>query len=80
EQVSVLHGPMTDADAVYARALGVRPVLNSLPQVRRWLAAGGGPCDLMVDTGINRLGLPLTDISAQDVGQLEIMTCMSHLA
>lgn len=80
EQVSVLHGPMTDADAVYARALGVRPVLNCLAQVRRWLAAGGGPCDLMVDTGINRLGLPLSDIGAPEVGQLELVTCMSHLA
>ena len=37
---------------------GVRPVINSLHQARLWLDAGGGPCDLMVDTGINRLGLP----------------------
>ena len=80
EQVSVLHGPINDMEATYARELGVRPVLNSLPQVRRWLAAGGGPCDLMVDTGINRLGLPLTDIGAPEVGMLEIVTCMSHLA
>lgn len=79
-QVSVLHGPMTDADAAYARALGVRPVLNSLSQVRRWLAAGGGPCDLMVDTGMSRLGLALPDIGAPEVARLEIETCMSHLA
>ncbi len=79
-QISVLHGPMTDADATYARALGVRPVLNSLQQVRRWLAAGGGACDLMVDTGMSRLGLPLADIGAPEVGMLEIVTCMSHLA
>jgi alanine racemase len=78
--ISVLHGPMTDAEAAYARAAGVRPVLNSLPQVRRWLAAGGGPCDLMVDTGINRLGLPLAEIGDPVVGMLEIVTCMSHLA
>lgn len=79
-QISVLHGPMSDAEAAYARALGVRPVLNSLAQVRRWLAAGGGPCDLMVDTGMSRLGLPLADIGAAAVGMLEIDTCMSHLA
>ncbi len=80
EQVSVLHGPMTDAEACYARVLGVRPVLNSLSQVRRWLAAGGGPCDLMIDTGMSRLGLPLSEIGAPEVGQLAIETCMSHLA
>lgn len=78
--VSVFHGPMTDAEAAFARALGVRPVLNSLAQVRRWLAAGGGPCDLMVDTGLSRLGLPLAEIGDPAIGMLEIVTCMSHLA
>jgi alanine racemase len=34
----------------------------------------------MVDTGINRLGLPLTDIGAPEVGRLAIVTCLSHLA
>lgn len=79
-EVSVLHGPMTDAEAAYARALGVRPVLNSLAQVRRWLAAGGGACDLMVDTGMSRLGLPLAEIGDPAVAMLDIETCMSHLA
>ena len=79
-QVSVLHGPMNDAEAAYARALGVRPVLNSLGQARRWLAAGGGPCDLMVDTGMNRLGLPLAEIGDPAVAALQIETCLSHLA
>jgi alanine racemase len=79
-QISVLHGPMNDAEAAYARALGARPVLNSLAQVRRWLATGGGPCDLMVDTGMNRLGLALGEIGDAAVRALEIETCMSHLA
>ena len=61
-QIAVLHGPLTASDAAYARAAGVRPVLNSLPQIQRWLAAGGGPCDLMVDTGINRLGLAMANL------------------
>lgn len=78
--IAVLHGPMTDAEAAYAKALGVRPVLNSLPQVRRWLAAGGGLCDLMVDTGINRLGLGLGDLGDTAIAALEIDCCMSHLA
>jgi alanine racemase len=58
----------------------VRPVLNSLPQVQRWLAAGGGPCDLMVDTGINRLGLAMSDLGDPAIGLLDIDCCMSHLA
>ena len=79
-QVSVLHGPLTAGDAAYARAAGVRPVINSLRQARLWRDAGGGPCDLMVDTGINRLGLPPGEIGDPLVAALEIDTLMSHLA
>jgi alanine racemase len=78
--ISVLHGPLTAADVAYARAVGARPVINSLTQARLWLDAGGGPCDLMVDTGINRLGLPLAEIGDEAVAQLEIDVLMSHLA
>ncbi|MFA9200026.1 MAG: alanine racemase [Cypionkella sp.] len=79
-QVSVLHGPLTAADCAFARDTGVRPVLNSLEQVARWRAAGGGPCDLMVDSGINRLGLPPAALGDPLVQGLPIDTLMSHLA
>jgi alanine racemase len=79
-QVSVLHGPMFDADCAFALATGVRPVLNSLEQVARWRAAGGGACDLMVDTGINRLGLPMSAIGDPALAGLEVETLLSHLA
>ena len=79
-QIAVLHGPMRPPDADYARAVGVRPVINSLHQARVWAEAGGGLCDLMVDTGINRLGLPTTDLGDPLVAALEIDTLMSHLA
>lgn len=78
--LSVLHGPMTDADVAFAIATGVRPVLNSLEQVQRWLDAGGGTCDLMVDTGINRLGLSMSEIGDPRLADLQIDTLMSHLA
>lgn len=78
--VSVLHGPLTDRDARYARDLGVRPVINSVAQARRWIDAGGGGCDLMVDTGINRLGLPLNDLGSEVVSALQIDVLLSHLA
>lgn len=79
-QIAVLHGPLTAADADFARAVGVRPVINSLHQAELWLASGGGACDVMVDTGINRLGLALTDLADPVVGQLQIDTLHSHLA
>ena len=80
EQVSVLHGPLCPEDAAYARATGVRPVINSLHQARLWLEGGGGKCDLMLDTGINRLGLPPREIGDPLVTRLEVETLMSHLA
>lgn len=79
-RLSVLHGPLRAEDAAFARALGVRPVINSVPQARRWLESGGGPCDLMVDTGINRLGLAPADLGDPAVAALEIDVLMSHLA
>ncbi len=78
--VAVLHGPLQAEDVRFARATGVRPVINSLHQARRWAESGGGPCDLMVDTGINRLGLPLNEIGDPLVAGLAIDTLMSHLA
>lgn len=78
--LSVLHGPLRSEDAQFARETGVRPVLNSLHQARLWHDAGGGPCHLMVDSGINRLGLPPGAIGDPLVAGLEIDTLMSHLA
>ena len=78
--LAVLHGPLHSEDAQFARARGVRPVINSLHQARLWLDAGGGPCDLMIDTGINRLGLPPAQIGDPAIASLEIDTVMSHLA
>jgi alanine racemase len=80
DHLAVLHGPLTAADAAYARAAGVRPVINSLAQARLWLEAGGGRCDLMVDTGINRLGFSLAELGDEAVARLEVDVLHSHLA
>lgn len=77
--IAVLHGPLTDADAAYAKASGVRPVINSLPQARRWTAAGGGLCDLMVDTGMNRLGVAHAELGDPAIAALDIDALHSHL-
>ena len=78
--LAVLHGVGSAADAAYARATGIRPVLNSLHQARLWRDAGGGPCQLMVDSGINRLGLPPGDCGDPLLDGLHIELLLSHLA
>lgn len=78
-RVSVLHG-VRDEDAPLIGLPGVRPVLNTIEQVRRWRDSGGGPCDVMVDTGMNRLGLSVEDVASGTLDGLEIDTLMSHLA
>lgn len=77
--LAVLHGPQSEADCAYAIACGVRPVINSAAQARRWIAAGGGVCDLMVDTGMNRLGVPLSKIGDEIFRRLTIDVLHSHL-
>lgn len=79
-QIAVLHGPVRDEDAAFAKATGAVPVLNSLEQVKRWNAAAGGPCHLMVDTGINRLGISPDEINDPAVQALKVDVLMSHLA
>jgi len=79
-QIAVLHGPLLPADVAYAQATGVRPVINSLHQAALWLESGGGPCHLMVDTGINRLGLSPGELGDPLVGRLDVEVLLSHLA
>ena len=79
-RVAVLHGPQTPEDAAFARETGVRPVLDSLRQARLWGEAGGGPCDLMIDSGINRLGIAPEELADPAVQSLDVHTLLSHLA
>ncbi|HEX6374723.1 MAG TPA: alanine racemase [Allosphingosinicella sp.] len=78
--LSVLHG-LADEDLPHAAASAARPVLNTPGQVGRWKEAGRGrPCDVMVDTGINRLGLSPAEAAGGLLDGLEIDILMSHLA
>lgn len=72
--LSVLHG-VRDADMPVATVIEARPVINTPEQVARWRPTGR-PCDVMIDTGMNRLGLSPAD----DASGLTIETLMSHLA
>lgn len=79
-RVSVLHGVRDEDLPVALNAGHVRPVLNTVRQVRRWREAGGGLCDVMVDTGMNRLGLTPQDVASGLLEGLQVDTLMSHLA
>jgi alanine racemase len=78
--LSVLHG-VSSEDMEQAKASKVRPVLNTPLQVELWRESGTGrPCDVMIDTGMNRLGLSRRDVSDGLLDGLEIDTLHSHLA
>jgi alanine racemase len=74
----VLHGVGAD-EADTAVQSTARPVLNSVEQVARWKQiAPDRRCDVMVDTGMNRLGLEPGEAGCLE--GLEIDTLHSHLA
>lgn len=77
--LAVLHGVRRE-DLPMALAGPAIPVLNSPAQVARWRAAGGRTCHVMVDTGMNRLGLTPEEARSGLLDGLPIDTLMSHLA
>jgi alanine racemase len=77
--LSVLHG-VREEDMPMAMSTGIRPVLSTSDQIVRWRNAGGGLCDVMIDTGINRLGLDWRADVAEMASGLNVHTVMSHLA
>lgn len=77
--LSVLHGVRSE-DMALTGLRHARPVLSTPAQVQRWRDAGGGACDVMVDTGMNRLGVAPEDVVAGLLDGLAIETLMSHLA
>jgi alanine racemase len=81
EGVSVLHGVREEDMALALSMPMVRPVLNTAAQVARWRAAAPHRlCDVMIDTGMNRLGLSAAEVAAGLFAGLSIDTAMSHLA
>ncbi len=79
-QIAVLHGVLTEADCAYAKATGAVPVINSLEQAALWNVSGGGRCHLMIDTGINRLGVAPDEANDPRIAALAVDILMSHLA
>ena len=87
--IYVLDGLLPGAEAHYA-GFDLRPVLSSLPEVRDWAAYSRArgrqlPAALHIDTGMNRLGMPESEVEqlAADPGLIsafEVDLVMSHLA
>lgn len=77
-RLSVLHG-VREEDMLLALTSSARPVLNTVEQVMRWRPTGL-PCDVMIDTGMNRLGLSVGQVMDGLLTGLAIDTLMSHFA
>ncbi len=77
-RIAVLHG-VIPADMPVALASRAVPVLVTAAQVQAWKATGR-PCDVMVDTGMNRLGLSMAEAASGLLEGLAIDTLHSHLA
>lgn len=82
--IIVFHG-ITDGDVDLARTHKLRPVLNTLHQLRTWRLhdlRDIGPAILHFDTGMNRLGLRPDDIPAvkEMLDGRDVGIVMSHLA
>jgi len=74
--IYVLDGCSEDA-APSLKASGLRPVLNDGDQLTAWRVAGGGPCAVQIDTGMNRLGFRPEDAPVSFPG---LAMVLSHLA
>jgi alanine racemase len=77
--IAVLNG-LDANDLAEVIRLGAIPVLNTPNQIARWKAAGGGRCHVMLDSGINRLGIGPEQLGDGLFDGLEIDLLMSHLA
>lgn len=76
--LSVLHGVRAE-DMEAALRSPAKPVLNTPAQVARWRETGR-PCDVMVDTGMNRLGLTPAEAVSGLLDGMPIDALMSHMA
>ncbi|VAV93876.1 Alanine racemase, partial [hydrothermal vent metagenome] len=77
-KISVLNG-IRPEDMKTATSSRAKPVLNTIEQIKRW-SVTNRPCDIMINTGMNRLGIDAVDLAGADVGALSIDMAMSHLA
>lgn len=76
--VTVLNGVL-EHEMPLASKLNAKPMINSAEQLARWRNTGR-PCDVMINTGMNRLGIDCTDASVMDWTGVDVDVLASHLA
>lgn len=76
--LSVFHGVRAEDMAVATKS-AARPVLNTVQQTQRWRETGLA-CDVMVDSGMNRLGISVSDVRNGALDGLVVKFLMSHFA
>lgn len=74
----VLNG-IREEDMPFAASMSAKPVLNSAEQVQRWSSTGRS-CDIMINSGMNRLGINLDNLETAGLERLSIDQVMSHMA
>lgn len=77
-QITVLNGVLPD-DMAVATSLRAKPMLNSARQIELWRQTGL-PCDVMINSGMNRLGINPAEACALDWSGIAVDTLASHLA
>ncbi len=80
--ITVLDGLYPHQSAFYLKHRLI-PAVTSIAEANDWAREGqGAPCTMHVDTGINRLGLSISDYAQilRDHPKLNIAYVMSHLA
>lgn len=76
----ILHGFTAAAGQAAAALPRARPVLNTTTQIGAWVTVfPGRAADLMVDTGMNRLGIAPAQVAAA-IAAVPVDTIHSHLA
>jgi alanine racemase len=86
--IYILDGLLAGAEAHYA-GFDLRPVLSSIPEIEDWAAFCKSenrkrPAAIHIDTGMNRLGVPMSDIddlvrAPSPLDQFQLTLIMSHL-
>lgn len=77
--IYVLDGVRCPADCAAMASSGLVPVLNSFQQIALWQPLNG-PCGVMIDTGINRLGISYAQAHTVNIRHLNVVLWLSHLA
>jgi alanine racemase len=77
-RIFVLDGVRTEAEVDMFASSRLMPVLNSAEQLSRW-QSWNGPCAIMLETGINRLGFRQADVASINFEHMSIVLTMSHL-